>query len=454
MTSSTVASGAWRRWLPLALVAATAHCGSRVVDAVDLGQTPDAGPFLIWPTSSHGANSDPWLVAHHDSLVEMQPRVLVLDFYDHLDAEQAEAQVRAKIAAIAVSSRYHGYADPSAFAFLSYSLVKIVDLTDHPPPPNAPFESSALLPTDATGAFDASALFSASFAANYGYPDPDRPSGSLTLCQLFERGVINELWLMTGDESTPRRPPLMAESKQVYDAQNKPVPGTFADTGYQPFPALHCKVTARIAYVSPVRGVDCDLVPRSAGLENTASATPPVIPYLRDNARDFFNDDFTARDGTPFDGWAELVAGGSNGWCTSQATACIAYPSEGVVPAVVPAASGTFPGGSTWSMSPFVQGCGTTHFPPNARFEWDYGNTQPVRSRCEHYDLRDGSGSDALSDYSSNMASIAALTQQFGDDGCGGGWQVYYRQSMPGLGNRAVAADGSPMKNWWPFLFY
>jgi hypothetical protein len=439
--------------LALAL-AGTSQCGSRVVDAVDLGQTPDAGPFLIWPNASHGANSDPWLVAHHDSLVEMQPRVLVLDFYDHLDTQAAEQQVHAKIDAIAESSRYHGYADSSASAFLEYSLVKLVDLTDHPPPPNATFESSALLPTDASGAFDTSALFTAAFAANYGYPDPAHPSQSLTLCQLFEQGIINELWLMTGDEATARRPPLMAESKQVYDAQNQPVAGMFADTGYQPFPALHCEVTARIAYVSPVRGIDCDLVPRSAGIENTASATPPAIPYLRDNASDYFNGDFMARDGTSFDSWTQLVGQGTNGWCGSKTSACIAYPSETAVPAVVPEASGTFPDGSTWKMSPFVQGCGTTHFPPNARFEWDYGNAQSVRSRCEHYDLNDGPNGDVLAGYSSDMPAVAAYTRQFGDDGCGGGWQVYYRQNMPGLHNRARDADGSPMKNWWPFLFY
>jgi hypothetical protein len=37
---------------------------------------------------------------------------------------------------------------------------------------------------------------------------------------------------------------------------------------------------------------------------------------------------------------------------------------------------------------------------------------------------------------------------------CDGGWQTYMRQSIPGLGNRAFAEDGKPMKNWWPFLFY
>ncbi len=37
---------------------------------------------------------------------------------------------------------------------------------------------------------------------------------------------------------------------------------------------------------------------------------------------------------------------------------------------------------------------------------------------------------------------------------CGGGWQVYLRQSVPGLGNHAHDASGLPMKNWWPFMFY
>jgi hypothetical protein len=464
-------------------VGATAHCGSRTVDAVDLGQSPDGGrppaaalgqsadggpppavalgqppdggPPLIWPTPSHGANSDPWLVENHDSLLEMRPRVVVLDFYNYLDAQAAQKRVQATIDAIAESSRYHGYSDPTAPAFLNYALVKIVDLTDHPPPPGSTLESSTLLPTDLTGAFDASALFMPAFAAHYGFSDPADPSQALTLCQLFESGTINELWLMTGDEGSSRRPPLMAELKQVYDATNKAMPGSFADTGYQPQmpPLPRCGVTMRIAYVSPITGVDCDLVPRSLGIENTALASRPVIPYLTDNARDFFNGEFKSLDGATFDSWAQLIATGPGGWC-SETMPCISYPSERPMPASVPIASGTFPDGSTWTMSPFHQGCGGAHFPSNARFMWDYANTQAVRSRCEHYALHDASGDDALVGYSSDLASVSAYAQQFGDSGCGPGWQIYLRQSMPGLHNPARATDGSPMKNWWPFLFY
>jgi hypothetical protein len=47
---------------------------------------------------------------------------------------------------------------------------------------------------------------------------------------------------------------------------------------------------------------------------------------------------------------------------------------------------------------------------------------------------------------------MAEYESRFGD--CDGGWQTYMRQSMPGYANQAFAADGTPMKNWWPFLFY
>jgi len=57
---------------------------------------------------------------------------------------------------------------------------------------------------------------------------------------------------------------------------------------------------------------------------------------------------------------------------------------------------------------------------------------------------------DATSQYTS--ALVEAYERAHGD--CGGGWLIYWGQSMPGLGNAAVGTDGRPMKNWWPFLFY
>jgi hypothetical protein len=441
------------------------HCAPRTVDAVELGPTqngptqstartsvPDAASALVWPNATSAANSDPWLVAHDDDLVEMHPRVVVLHFYNGFDVTQTLAIAQAQIDAIAEGSRYHGYLDAAAPPFLRYELLKVVDLADHPPPANWPYASSTQVPTDSSGAFDTAALFSRSFAINYGFPDPSSPARFLTLCELFERGVINELWLEVEDGA--RAPGLMMESKQVYDGQNRPVAGAFEScAGYACLPSVHCSVTARIAHLSPTRGPGCDLLVRQAGLENTRLA----IPYLQANARDFINHDFMALAGTRFDSFEELCAaqmsvqpratgsvpGGQRG--TTSPPACVNYPSQDV-------AQGMYSDGTRWRIAPFIQGCGTSHFPANARYRWDYDNSQPVQSRCEHYRMRDGAGSSDLFDvYTSSK--VAHYTQRYGDD-CGGGWQVYLRQNVPGLHNAAYAVDGAPMKNWWPLLFY
>ncbi|MBV9946483.1 MAG: hypothetical protein JOZ69_06525, partial [Myxococcales bacterium] len=311
---------------------------------------------------------------------------------------------------------------------------------------------STLLPVDGAGAFDVGALFSDSFAPNYGELDPADPTRSLPLCELFERGLVNELWMVVADAS-PRQPGLLLESKQVYDAANRAVPGSFEQgTGYAPYPdppVPRCNVTVRIAHLDPRFELGCDLIVRSINVENTRLA----VPYLQQNALSFINHDFGARFGVDFSSWEDLCGALASAQPpASPQPACIQYPAPSV-------AAGAYSDGGTWRIDPFVQGCGTAHYPANARFEWDYANAGPVASRCEHYGMHDGpGGTDLLDQYQDGK--VSAYTQRFGSPdaggsgGCGGGWQVYYRQSMPGLHNQAFAADGSPMKNWWPFLFY
>jgi hypothetical protein len=107
--------------------------------------------------------------------------------------------------------------------------------------------------------------------------------------------------------------------------------------------------------------------------------------------------------------------------------------------------------GRTWSIEPFVQGCGNTSFPPNARWRYDYRSNTPVQSRCEHFGLHDNAaGDDTLELYTADKA--ASFDDAYPD--CGGGWQVYWRQSIPGLGNHATTDTGLPLRNWWPLLFY
>ena len=115
---------------------------------------------------------------------------------------------------------------------------------------------------------------------------------------------------------------------------------------------------------------------------------------------------------------------------------------------------GVNPDGARWTIDPFLQGCGSTIFPPNATARWDVANQAPVASRCAHFGLRDGRGDGADDDaYELYTADLVADADDAFPD-CGGGWQIYWRQSMPGAGTCARRIDGKPMKNWWPFLFY
>jgi hypothetical protein len=419
----------------LAAAAAAGGC-KRVVDAVrlpDCALDPTAAGCGPWPTTGHGANSDPWLVSHRTVITGMHPRVLVLNFQNGVTVDSARQTAARQVAAIAEGSRYHAYADATAPAFLSYEIAKVVDLTDATPPAGWNNPSSTLLPTASTGEFDPLALFSSQFADLYGFPDPTTPTRSLSLCELFEQGLINEVWIQDG-EAGARRAPLSLERKQSYDGTETAVPDSFAPNagGGGVLDQIVCSVTVRLAHLDAARGPGCDLEVRGWEIESMWAA----LPSLRPDALAFLNQDFDTRFGVLFNSWGDI--------CDRAGTACVEYPTA-------TSARGSYSNGTPWSISPFLQGCGSTEFPPNARSRGDMMNAAPVDSRCAHFGLGDGaSGSDSYEPYTA--AQVAALDQMFPD--CGGGWQIYWRQSIPGYGNHARNADGTPMKNWWPLLFY
>jgi hypothetical protein len=143
-------------------IAAGAGC-TRVIDAVSLQDctqdpnAPDCGPSS-WPTTSHGANSDPWLVSHRSVITQMRPRVLVLNFQNGVSLDSAKATAMRQVNAIAEGSRYHAYSDASAPVFLQYEIAKVVNLTDATPPSGWANPSSTRLPTTSTGTFDVAVL--------------------------------------------------------------------------------------------------------------------------------------------------------------------------------------------------------------------------------------------------------------------------------------------------------
>ncbi len=408
---------------------------SRSVDAVRavdcLGQ-PDDPVCTPWPTDGHAANSDPWLAAHHQVITQMAPRVLVLNFENAATPSVALAAAQSQAAAIAEGSRYHGYSDDGARPFLQPQIVKVVDLTDHPPPAGWSNPSSTQLPTTPTGEFDPTALFASRFSDAYGFPDPASPSRALSLCALFEQGVVNEVWIEDG-EAGARHAPLNVERKQAYDTAGQAIPGAFLPYvgGGGNLDQILCNVTVRMAHLDRARGPGCDLLVRGWGIEGMWDALPADAP----DARAFLNDDFDTRFGVPFHSFADI--------CDDSGDPCVGYPDSTT-------AAGSYADGSSWRIAPFAQGCGSSRFPPNARARNDFANSGAVDSRCAGFGLGGGSGGDAYAPYTA--ATVDALEAEFPD--CGGGWQIYWRQSMPGFGNQAHGMGGRPIKNWWPFLYY
>jgi hypothetical protein len=138
----------------------------------DAGVPVDAPPqtdLTIWPNVQSAASSDPWIAAHHDQIRLMQPRVLALNFDNGNSNAQMNALLAQIFAGLKEGSRYHGYVDPAAPAFLDYQLARSVDLTDHPPPSGWQFRNSTRSPRKPAGTpdywhFHYGALFSQQFA--------------------------------------------------------------------------------------------------------------------------------------------------------------------------------------------------------------------------------------------------------------------------------------------------
>jgi hypothetical protein len=419
----------------------TPVCGKSSAGALE--PCPDT-----WPNEVSRANSDPWLAAHHDDLASIRPRVLVLHFYNELTMDELRANTSELLAKLAEGSRYHGFSTP----FLKYEIAAFVDLTDQPPPPGYSNPYSTRLPTTPDGAFDPGPLFNASFADAYRLADPSDPSRNLPLCELFVRGIVNEVWLHVGEPAPPAMS-FLFERRQTYDAAGRAVPGAFFTTAATPtqkraLDSVNCPVTVRLVTIVPVttprvgsqplgRDVACSLMAHGFGMETASVA----VPYLAVHARPFLNLDFRSRYRVNFDQWRDI--------CDTKFSPCVVYTKD-AAGWVAKAATGATIG--AWTMRPFRQGCGTVDFPPNARFRWDFDNRDPdqtVPSRCDGYALRQDDGQDHYDPYVPDV-----LPDGQGPFNCAPAWQMHWRQSIPAFRNPALDVDGRPMKNWWPFLFY
>lgn len=398
------------------------------------GPTAPVGPpkpTLIWPNAQSRANSDPWLIANHDRITQMRPRVLVINFMNGLTPAEQQSRADRLIAALEESSRYHGYENPSAPPFLDYQIFKLIDLSDPTPPADPdPDGNSTKFPRqkdEGDSIFRYDALFGKQFAAYYGVKAPD--GHDMTLSELVNAGKVHEVWFIA-NQGPHGAPYECVELKQRYDANFKKLPGKYVQAGNggskrQPWIGRSLK----ILFINGSRGPGCAMESLSHSLE--WMATCGAIPYFEKCFMEYADFDLDKRYGLPF---TKLYDRGPTD---------LSYPNAHTL-------------AFTWKgerreVENYAPRGGSVHFMPSARKDYDLDNPQPVNSSIEHYRRHDGpDGRDLVEPWTN--ARFAQYRKLAND--CQGPWLVYWRQNMPGLDNRSIDDQGRPMKNWWPFLFY
>lgn len=394
----------------------------------------DPDDLTVWPNRISHANSDAWLVAHHDQLRKMRPRVLVLNFANGFSQEKAGKMAAQLAAALTEGTRYHGYKDPQAPAFIEWQVYKIVDLRDPEPCPETPDGNSTKYPRSSRKGgpnFAYKELYSETFAAYYGFRDPQDKTRYLRLNELVERGLIHELWFFAYQRSAGA-PYECTELKPVYDENFRRVGDEHrhAGNGGDPEEPWHGR-SLRISFINAERGIGCNIESLSHAMEGTAHAG--VIPYYRKYFYEYASFDLDRRFGLPWNSFYPLWGEGKG----------ISYPNDHT--AVVT------DGKKQYRIENYVCVGGNVHFTPNGRRHYDLDNRAAVLSTIEHYRLFDGpDGKDRAAPWT--VAAFERYRKLAPD--CMGPWLIYWRQNMPGYQNPCKDDDGKPMKNWWPFLFY
>jgi hypothetical protein len=404
--------------------------------AAGTGGTTGAGGGVIWPNDTSSANSDDWLVQNHDRISQLRPRVLAMDIGN---TTNATTLIQRHIDGLANATSFHKYSNTSAQPMVVYQLVKVVNGGSGP---------------------NYSTWNSQSFAdSNIQLKDPKDPTGpNLTLCQLFEKGVINEVWCMATQNQTKCGE--TQETKVVYtntDPPTKVSPLKFisASNGDN-ITSLGCKVSTRIIDFNTSRGVGCHQHALGHGWERYMG--PPVaLPLLTKQAARFLNWDLNTRVMAPFTNFYSACT--SNG---STLNDCMVWDSQIAMHSGATAAT-------NFTIADMSGGCGNAHFYPNTvgTYSYDLNTPDPmVLSSCEHYGMHDGAnGKDTTTMFTNAMTDTLAKAQQGGgcaagspycstDDDCGGHGTSYLYQSFPSYGTAAKNDDGTPMHNWWPYLFY
>ena len=457
----------------------------------DAGPGGDGGPGdggLVWPNAQSAANSSPWIAEHHAAITEMRPRFLVVSFANGIGLSGGDntsggpvttQQIRAKaesfLHALATGSTHQPGRRPSARPFLAPEIAKVIDLQDRNGHANSDlFPRGPAAPgTPGYPTVGYWKLFTDQYAPHWQYWNGAR---YLNLAELVAQGLVNEVIMVAnqvdGNGSNPAGQVTahileVAFVAQAYDADFRPRAGEFVRNGCA-FDRQKTDVTGatyvcdntipwtgrslRIYFLNVSRGAGCLL--HSLGHEfefrynesrihspgaSYHGATPN--PWMQPLFRKFADFDMRTRYGAAVD---SLYAG-SNCYTYADCAGGICSRLDEWDDCSKPMSSRVLRA----SFSPYRPTCGNVHYPPGAAQGYDYHPASGVLSDCETF-MKDGSKPAGVR--ASSWGAITADPRI--DQDCGGDFLVYWFQNMPGPGNEARDLSGSPMKNWWPFLYY
>jgi hypothetical protein len=95
--------------------------------------------------------------------------------------------------------------------------------------------------------------------------------------------------------------------------------------------------------------------------------------------------------------------------------------------------------------------CGATHWPLNARQDYDYNNsTDRVMSNCEDWQPAGGAAQEVSLDTWASIPyawPVTGAISQLAESH----WYIYWMQNLPGAGN-TIPYNATQMENWWTFI--
>ncbi len=406
--------------------------GATANDNIKIKVTDDnTSTAVIWPNEHSSTNGDQWLRDNHDRITELRPAVLVVDMDLNIPDARSNEVSQKYAHAFAESTRFHGYKNPDSPARVNPQIKKIV----HMKAKDADYIRRNF-GTNAEKMGKMAPLFTQQFADYIGWKDPENPNRNMTLCELFERGFINEYW----SHGLPTAIFETQSHQQVYNDKMQPIPGRFndcangcVDLGQA---AKQCKVTMRFSFVNPRRGTGCDVHGHGHMMENMGHSLPELKKM---------NDRFWGHNIQEY--YPNLTNFRHWGYCEYNGPECFEFPTPTSVRNTSTGTKGSFHQ-ENWGKI-----CGQVHFSPNSGGHYDYNDSVKVANSCENYGMGNGeNGEDKRTLYNYDTVSAVDRDPRYSD--CGGGWQMYLRQSMPGYKTKARNSDGTPMRNWWPYLYY